>query len=250
MPWGGGGRDRSCAQLGCQGPFPEAEGKVGHRASPQPWGSVALPTPWLQMLWLPDPETIHFSCFQPPACGTLFGTAPGRNPMPFSLLPLQPPRPAPSSGPYLSSGSPPHPTFSETLVLESGPQPSAPSTRPPPPQHVEVLQPHPSPSRLPTPDPPGPGLSPLAPFQDDILRRSRRVWPLPHPVHWRTTGIRLPCPPLLSPQQVLAGVQVAAPPSLPDLAERPARSALPFPAGLLWFPSFARSAGFVRSGSV
>lgn len=107
MPWGGGGRDRSCAQLGCQGPFPEAEGKVGHRASPQPWGSVALPTPWLQMLWLPDPETIHFSCFQPPACGPLFGTAPGRNPMPFSLLPLQPPRPPPSSGPYLSSGSPP-----------------------------------------------------------------------------------------------------------------------------------------------
>lgn len=52
--------------------------------------------------------------------------------------------------------------------------------------------------------------------------------------------------PLLSPQQVLAGILVAAPPSLPHLAERPARSALPFPAGLLRFPS-CRPQCWVRS---
>lgn len=236
---------------GLPGALPRSRGQGGAQSVPTTLGERGLADPLASNALASGPRDNTFLLFPAPGMWHFVRNSPGKEP--YALLPPSPPAPASCSQlrtlPELWV-PPPHPTFSETLVLESGPQPSAPSTRPPPPQHVEVLQPHPSPSRLPTPDPPGPGLSPLAPFQDDILRRSRRVWPLPHPVHWRTTGIRLPCPPLLSPQQVLAGVQVAAPPSLPDLAERPARSALPFPAGLLWFPSFARSAGFVRSGSV
>lgn len=172
---------------------------------PHNLGGACLADPLVSDVWPPDCETIHFYCFQPagmgPFCCNSLGNEHGTvlaPSLPASascfLLRISPelwvPLVPPSQRPYSSNQLPdplhlqlarPPDSFSSTA---HGGAPAC---------HLDSLpHPHPGPG-------PRPLFSPL--FQDEASRRSRHVWPFPHPIHWWTTGIQLLCPLLQNSSQ-------------------------------------------------
>lgn len=131
MPWGEGGRDGSCAHLGCHWPFPEAK------------GNMALPTAWFQMF---GPQTVRCCIsivFSLAACGPFVITALETNTKLFPSFPSSPTfcfllRISPDLRvPLVPPLRHPTPQVS-SLTLCTFNLPSLLTL--PPPQHVEVFQ--------------------------------------------------------------------------------------------------------------